>query len=139
MAQRSVAMLLSAPDRATDWRTTERRCEGCSAPFLPTRREQRFCPGGVCRVAWWAEHQRTEIHHCRCGRPCAGPDPQRCRRPDCKGTLAQDEDGGSVCLFCGQPGDELPSLRSVMRPARLRGSAASGGAREAEAPSELSP
>lgn len=118
MAPRSVATLLTAPDPADAWRTTERACEQCSAAFLPTRRGQRFCPGGVCRVAWWAEHQAIESHRCRCGRECAGPDPNHCRRPDCDGALVLDEDGGTVCLFCGRPGDELAGLRSVTRPAR---------------------
>ena len=118
MAAKTVAMPVSAPADADGWRTAERRCEQCGASFQPTRRGQRFCPGGVCRVAWWSEHQSMEIHRCRCGRACSGPDPTRCRRPDCGGALARDEEGGSICLFCGRPGDELPSLRAVTKPAR---------------------
>ena len=110
-------MLLTAPDSAEAWRTAERSCEQCSASFLPARRGQRFCPGGVCRVAYWAEHQVSEIHRCRCGRECAGPDPNRCRRPECDGALVRDEDGGTICLNCGRPGDEPALLQLVTRPA----------------------
>ena len=118
MPQRSVGMLLTVPEKKSGWRTAKRRCAQCSASFLPTRRSQRFCPGGDCRLAWWMEHQATEAHRCRCGRECAGPDPDKCRRPDCKGLLVRDDDGGSVCLFCGRPGDELALLQAVTAPAK---------------------
>ena len=118
MARRSVATLFCAADDAKAWRTTERCCKQCSAPFLPIRRDQEFCPGGDCRLAWWAEHRVTEIHRCRCGRECAGPNPNRCRGPACDGALVRDDDGGTVCLNCGRPGDEPASLQLVTRPAR---------------------
>ena len=110
MAQRTVAMLLTAPKKVKSWQCTKRRCKQCRAWFLPVREKQEFCPGGVCRVAWWAEHQATEVHRCRCGRACAGPDPNRCRRPLCDGALVLDENGDgteTICLLCARPGEPL--------------------------------
>ncbi len=122
MPRRSVAMLLTAPKKVKPWQSTKRRCKQCRAWFLPVREKQEFCPGGVCRVAWWSEHQAMEVHHCRCGRACAGPNPTRCRRPGCEGTLIPD-DGGAVCLLCNRPGEVLEELlASVEKRPRLRGS-----------------
>lgn len=107
MARKAVATLFCAPDSAEAWRTTERLCEHCSAAFLPSRPDQRFCPnGGACRLA----RLLAQAHRCRCGRACAGPDPSRCRRPFCDGALVLDVNGDgteTICLFCGRPGEPL--------------------------------
>ena len=110
MPQRSVAMLLVPAKKPRPWQSTNRRCKQCRAWFLPVREKQEFCPGGVCRVTWWAEHQATEVHRCRCGRDCSGPDPSRCRRPECDGSLVPDGDGGSICTLCARPGESLEDL-----------------------------
>ena len=104
MAPRSVAMLLTAPNEANGWRTTERPCRQCGAAFQPVRQDQRFCPGGVCRVAYWSEHQSMEIHRCRCGRECAGTPPGRCRRWSCGGVLIREQ-GEEKCMHCGRRSD----------------------------------
>ena len=118
MPQRTVAMLLTALDKQKAWQSEERSCRQCGQAFRPVREKQEFCPGGVCRVAWWAEHQATEVHRCRCGRGCVGPDPAKCRRPECNGTLVSDGDGGSVCLLCNRPGESLEELRASVAPRR---------------------
>lgn len=110
MAQKTVAMLLTAPKKVKSWQCTKRRCKQCRAWFLPVREKQEFCPGGVCRVAWWSEHQATEVHRCRCGRACAGADPSRCRRESCDGTLIPDGDGGTACILCGRAAESLETL-----------------------------
>ena len=123
MAQKTVAMLLTAPKKVKSWQSTNRRCKQCRAWFLPRRKNQEFCPGGVCRVAWWSEHQATEVHRCRCGRACVGADPSKCRRPDCNGTLIPDE-GGTVCILCNRQGEPLEELlASVEKRPRRKGSA----------------
>lgn len=121
MPRRSIPMLLTAREKANGWKAAKRRCRQCSASFQPVREKQRFCPGGVCRVAYWSEHQATEVHRCRCGRACSGPNPNRCRRPDCEGTLVQDGDGGAVCLFCARPAEVLEELLASADKPRLRG------------------
>ena len=120
MSQRSVPMLLTAPKKVKSWHSTNRRCKQCRAWFLPLREKQEFCSGGACRVAWWSEHQATEVHRCRCGRACAGANPSRCRRPECNGTLIPDE-GGTVCILCNRPGEVLEELlASVEKRPRLK-------------------
>ena len=117
MPQRTVAMLITASKKVRSWQCTKRRCKQCRAWFLPVRDKQEFCPGGVCRVAWWSEHQATEVHRCRCGRACAGADPSRCRRSWCNGTLIPDE-GGTVCILCNRPGEALEQLLAEVEPRR---------------------
>lgn len=122
MPPKTVATVFCADQEPDAWKDAERRCEQCSAPFLPVRSAQRFCRD-ECRMAWWTEHQSMELHRCRCGRACAGPDPNRCRRPHCDGALVRDRDGATVCLFCARPGEPLELPEPDRRRPRLLGAA----------------
>jgi hypothetical protein len=47
-----------------------RLCHYCSASFEPSRKDQRFCPGGDCKRSWFREYNQTHVHTCwHCRKP----------------------------------------------------------------------